>query len=79
VKIDPWSDQVELLKSKPVALTSAREKMPFEVTPFMPFLTRYQRPGSQVIADRAKADLAKRQGQAQPSQDQQQQAPQPQQ
>jgi hypothetical protein len=81
VKIDPWSDQVELLKSKPVALTSAREKMPFEVTPFMPFLTRYQRPGSQVIGDRAKADLAKRQGQAQPSQDrqQQQQPPQPQQ
>jgi hypothetical protein len=80
VKIDPWSDQVELLKSKPVALTSAREKMPFEVTPFMPFLTRYQHPGSQVIADSAKADLAKQQSQAQPQQDQQQQqAPQPQQ
>jgi hypothetical protein len=47
--------------------------MPFEVTPFMPFLTRYQHPGSQVIADPAKADLAKQQGQAQP------QAPQPQQ
>jgi hypothetical protein len=42
VKIDPWSDRVELVKSKPVALYSAREKMPFEVTPFLPFLTRYQ-------------------------------------
>ncbi len=42
VKLDPWSDRVELLKSKPVALYSAREKMPFEVTPFMPFLTRYR-------------------------------------
>ena len=80
LKIDPWSDQVELLKSKPVALTSAREKMPFEVTPFMPFLTRYEHPGSQVTADSAKADLARQQSQAQPQQDQQpQQAPQPQQ
>jgi hypothetical protein len=60
VKLDPWSDRVELLKSKPVALLSAREKMPFEVTPFMPFLTRYQRPGSGVVADPAKADLAKK-------------------
>jgi hypothetical protein len=79
VKLDPWSDKVELLKSKPVALTSAREKMPFEVTPFMPYLTRYQRPGSQFTADPAKADLAKKQGQSQPQQQQQQQRPQPQQ
>ncbi len=41
VKVNPWDDRVELLKAKPVALSSAREKMPFEVTPFMPFLTRY--------------------------------------
>jgi len=40
VKVDPWSNRLELLKSKPVPLTSAREKMPFEVTPFYPFLTR---------------------------------------
>ena len=45
IKLDPWSDHVELVKSKPVPLYSAREKMPFEVTPFMPFLTRYQKPG----------------------------------
>jgi hypothetical protein len=44
VKLDPYSDRVELLKAKPVALLSAREKMPFEVTPFMPFLTRYTPP-----------------------------------
>jgi hypothetical protein len=44
VKLDPWSNRVELLKTKPVALTSAREKMPFEVTPFFPFLTRWQPP-----------------------------------
>ncbi len=40
IKVDPWSDQVELAKAKPVALTSAREKMPFEITPFFPYLTR---------------------------------------
>ena len=40
VKVDPWSDQVELTKAKPVALTSAREKMEFEITPFFPYLTR---------------------------------------
>jgi len=42
LKIDPWSDQAEMLKTKPVSLTSLREKMPFEITPFMPFLTRYE-------------------------------------
>jgi hypothetical protein len=44
VKVNPWDDRVELLKSKPVSLSSAREKMPFEVTPFLLFLTRYQAP-----------------------------------
>ena len=42
VKLDPLSNRVELLKTKPVALLSAREKMPFEVTPFFPYLTRLQ-------------------------------------
>jgi hypothetical protein len=40
IKVDPWSDHAELAKNKPVALTSAREKMPFEITPFFPYLTR---------------------------------------
>src|SRR5580658_2037505 len=71
VKLDPWSDRVDLLKSKPVALLSAREKMPFEVTPFMPFLTRYQRPGSGLVADPAKADLAKKDQRQQQQQQQQ--------
>ncbi len=65
VKLDPWSDQVEFLKSKPVPLYSAREKMPFEVTPFMPYLMRYQRPGSGMRTDAAKADVAKSQQQSQ--------------
>lgn len=41
IRIDSWSDRVELLKPKPVALISPREKMPFEITPLMPYLTRF--------------------------------------
>jgi len=41
VKLDAWSDRLELIKSKPVGTVAEREKMPFEVTPFMPYLTRY--------------------------------------
>jgi hypothetical protein len=41
VKVDPWDNQLELIKAKPVAITAASEKMPFEVTPFFPFLTRF--------------------------------------
>ena len=46
VKVNPWDDQVELLRAKPVSLHSVREKMPFEVTPFLPFLMRYQEPNA---------------------------------
>src|ERR1039457_581767 len=41
VKLNPWDDKVEIVKSQPVAITSARDKMPFEVTPFYPRLSRY--------------------------------------
>ena len=41
IKMDPWSDKVEMVKAAPVAITSARDKMPFEVTPFFPRLARY--------------------------------------
>jgi len=50
IKVDPWSDQVELSKSKPVPLTSAREKMEFEITPFFPYLTRISTGGSDKVA-----------------------------
>ncbi len=50
IKLDPWTDQVELAKAKPVALTSAREKMPFAITPFFPYLTRLSTPGSDKVA-----------------------------
>ena len=41
VKINPWDDKAEMVKASPVAITSARDKMPFEVTPFFPRLIRY--------------------------------------
>ena len=50
IKLDPWTDQVELAKAKPVALASAREKMPFEITPFFPYLTRISSPGNEKVA-----------------------------
>jgi hypothetical protein len=72
LKVDPWNDHVELLKAKPLPLLSAREKMPFEITPFMPYLTRYQKPGAGLSAEPTKADLAKKDSQQQPQQQQQQ-------
>jgi hypothetical protein len=35
-----------MVKTTPVAITSARDKMPFEVTPFYPRLARY---GAQTV------------------------------
>jgi hypothetical protein len=39
IKLDPWSNQLSMMNANPVALVSPREKMPFEVTPFFPFLS----------------------------------------
>ncbi len=50
IKVDPWTDQVELSKAKAVSLTSAREKMEFEITPFFPHLTRYPVEGAEKAA-----------------------------
>jgi hypothetical protein len=41
VKVNPWNDKAEMVKAAPVAITSARDKMPFEVTPFYPRLARF--------------------------------------
>jgi hypothetical protein len=40
VRVDPWTSKIELIKTKPLTLMSAREKMPFEVTPVFLYLTR---------------------------------------
>ncbi|MGH8099747.1 MAG: hypothetical protein ACREIW_00515, partial [Chthoniobacterales bacterium] len=41
IKINPWSDNVSLLKTHQMAPISPREKIPFEVTPIDLYLTRY--------------------------------------
>jgi hypothetical protein len=41
IKVNPWDDKAEMVKTAPVAITSARDKMPFEVTPFYPRLSRF--------------------------------------
>jgi Peptidase family M48 len=40
IKVDPWNNRIEINKSKPVQLLTAREKMPLEITPVFPHLTR---------------------------------------
>jgi hypothetical protein len=46
VRIDSWTDQVFLLHIKPMAYYTARDKMPFEVTPVALRLTRYTTPAA---------------------------------
>jgi hypothetical protein len=33
IKVDPWNDQLRMLKSKPVGVVAESEKIPFEVAP----------------------------------------------
>jgi hypothetical protein len=55
IKLDPWGDHVEMIKAAAVSYTSVRDKMPFEVTPFFPRLTRL---GSNTQAAAAPAQSA---------------------
>jgi hypothetical protein len=56
IKMDPWSDKLEMLKAKPVGTVAEREKMPFEVTPFMLYLTREITTNSAVVPGAVSAD-----------------------
>jgi hypothetical protein len=40
IRLDAWSDQLTIQKGRPVRLMGAVEKMPFEITPMFPYLTR---------------------------------------
>src|SRR5712664_1090127 len=64
VKLDPWNDKLELIKSKPVGTVAEREKMPFEVTPFMPYLMRYGVEASKPIAASAAVPADPKTGQS---------------
>jgi hypothetical protein len=61
IKVDPWSDDVELSKAKPVALTSTHEKLEFEITPFFPYLTRLSAGSSEKMAQTTPAAPAENQ------------------
>ncbi len=56
VKLDVWNDRLDLIKSKPVGTVAEREKMPFEVTPFMPYLTRFGADASKQPANASSAE-----------------------
>jgi Peptidase family M48 len=40
IKIDPWNNQLRMLKSKPMGTVAESEKMPFRITPLVFYLTR---------------------------------------
>ena len=40
IKVDPWTDQLMLLKTKPIGAVAEDEKKPFQITPFVFYLTR---------------------------------------
>lgn len=40
IKVDPWTDELKMAKSKPQAIMSDAEKMSFQITPFILYLTR---------------------------------------
>jgi hypothetical protein len=44
VVLDPWSDRITMLRGQAPRPESAAEKMPFEVTPFLPHLKRWEEP-----------------------------------
>jgi hypothetical protein len=52
INVNAWNDDIRLMKSKPVSLISAKDKMPFEVTPLIPYLTRYNGNPAQTQAQR---------------------------
>jgi hypothetical protein len=54
IKVDPWNDQLRMLKSKSVGTVAESEKAPFEITPFVLYLMRQGEHSSTEAA----ADLA---------------------
>jgi Peptidase family M48 len=57
IKVDPWSDQLRMAKSKPEAAMSEAEKMPFQITPFVFYLTRQMDNSATQPADGVAAKL----------------------
>lgn len=58
IKVDPWNDQLRMLKSRPVAMLAESQKMPFQITPFVFYLTRDNSPieGKGAVATKLPGD-----------------------
>src|SRR6266851_4956 len=52
IKVDPWTNQITLMQNRPISLLSVREKMPFEVSPFVIHLTRTETSANKAIANK---------------------------
>src|SRR3954465_455922 len=52
IKLDPWDDHVNLKRNKPEVVLSARDKLPFEVTPMIPNLVRLTEGRSNEVAEK---------------------------
>src|SRR5207244_11512325 len=50
IKLNSWSNHLEMMQVRPVALLSPQEKMPFDVTPFFPTITRLSRHSPEPVA-----------------------------
>jgi Peptidase family M48 len=40
IHLDPWTDQVEIMKDRPVSPASKRQRQPFQISPFVPYLVQ---------------------------------------
>jgi hypothetical protein len=58
IKTDPWDDKVHMLNAKRYAPMNARDKMPFEVTPVVYRLQRYEEASTDASATTAPAAAA---------------------
>ena len=46
IKLDPWTNQITMMKNQSLSLLSSREKMPFELSPSILNLTRVEMPAA---------------------------------
>jgi Peptidase family M48 len=51
IKIEPWNDHLQMLKSRPAGTVAESEKMQFQVTPFVLYLTRQGDPPLKEVPD----------------------------
>jgi Peptidase family M48 len=40
VLLDPWADQLEIMRDRPMASASKRGRQPFQISPFLPYLVQ---------------------------------------